>query len=180
LTNPLRLEVETLFLHPSEVQGIHGWVARLLRQRGVTVYANIPLLAFINDTGEEMLALTSALRRSGIELNHLVLAGMPLQREWSQEHPIHLGQIIELASHLRQFGSGRELPAYILRTPLGEVDFGLSCEILQTLHSGDTLVRLRTHTLEDYRAMDPEFEPPPGVVFGEDGYPVVPVRGILA
>ncbi len=180
VTNPLRLEVETLFLHPSEVRNLHGRVVRLLRQRGVTVYANIPLLAFINDTGEAMLTLTSALRRQGFELNHLVLAGMPLQREWSEEHPIHLGQVIDLASHLREFGSGRELPAYILRTPLGEVDFGLSCEVLQTLDSGDTLVRLRTHTLDDYTAMDPDFEVPPGVVFGDDGYPVVPVRGIMA
>lgn len=180
VTNPLRLEVETLFMHPSEVSPLHGRVVRLLRQRGVTVYANIPLLAFINDTGQEMLALTSALRRSGIELNHLVLAGMPLQEEWSREHPIHLGQVTDLASHLRQFGSGRELPSYVIRTPLGEVDFGLSCEVIQTLDSGDTLVRLWTHTLEDYQAMDPEFEAPPGAVFGEDGYPVVPVRGILA
>ena len=180
VTNPLRLEVETLFMHSSEIRSLHGRVVRLLRQRGVTVYANIPLLAFINDTGEEMLTLTSALRRNGFELNHLVLAGMPLQGDWSREHPIHLGQVIDLASHLRQFGSGRELPACIFRTPLGEVDFGLTCEVLQTLDSGDTLVRLRTHTLDDYRAMDPDFEPPAGVVFGEDGFPVVPVGGIRA
>lgn len=180
VTNPLRLEVETLFLHPSEVLDHHARVVRLLRQRGVTVYANIPLLAFINDTGEEMLALTSALRRSGVELNHLVLAGMPLQLAWGEEHPIHLSQVVDLASHLRKLGSGRELPAYILRTPLGEADFGLSCDVIRTLDSGDTLVRLRTHTLEDFRAMEPAFEIPSGVLFGEDGYPVVPVRGIVA
>jgi len=64
--------------------------------------------------------------------------------------------------------------------PLGEVDFGPSCQVLRTLESGDTLVRLHTHTLEEYRAMDPDFEPPPGVTFGEDGHPIAPIRGIMA
>jgi L-lysine 2,3-aminomutase len=165
---------------PPVVPSLGDTLVRLLRQRGVTVYANIPLLAFINDAGSDMLRLTSALRRKGIELNHLVLAGMPLQRDWSEEHPIHLAQVIDLASHLREFGSGRELPGYILRTSLGEVDFGLSCDVLQTLESGDTPVRLRTHALDEYRAMDPAFEPPPGAVFGDDGHPVASIRGVMA
>lgn len=178
VANPLRLEVETLFLHISELKSLHARVVRLLRQRGVTVYVNIPLLPFINDSGEEMLSLTSGCRRMGMEINHLVLAGMPLQEKWNEEHPVHLGEVVDLASHLRTMGSGRELPAYILRTPLGEADFGLSCEVMETSQSGDTPVRLLTNTLDDFLAMDPDFAPPGGVIFGEDGYPVVGVRGI--
>ena len=176
--NPLRVEVESMFLHSSEFKALHGRVTRLLRQRGVTVYANIPLLGSINDSREEMLTLTSACRRLGIEVHHLVLAGMGIQAQWCEEHPVHLGDVIDLASHLREFGSGRELPAYILRTPLGEVDFGLSCDVLECLDSGDTVLRLFTYTLEDYRAMHPDFTPPSGATFGDDGYPTVRIRGL--
>jgi hypothetical protein len=116
----------------------------------------------------------------GIEVHHLVLAGMPLQTEWTQEHPVHLGQVIDLASHLRENGSGRELPAYIIRTPLGEVDFGLSCDVTGTPDSQGALVRLFTHTLDDYRTMDPGFTPPPDVSFDDNGYPVVLVPGLVA
>jgi KamA family protein len=180
VANPLRLEVEALFMHPSELRAMHGRVVRLLRQRGVTVYVNIPLLPFINDAPEEMLALNSGCRKLGMELNHLVLAGMPLQEEWNADHPVYVGEVIDLASHLREFGSGRELPAYILRTQLGEVDFGLSCDVLETLESGESPVRLFTYTMEDYRKMDPQFVPPPGVTFGEDGHPVVSMTGLVA
>lgn len=178
VANPLRLEIETLFLHASELKSLHARVVRLLRQRGVTVYVNIPLLPFVNDTGEEMLSLTSGCRKMGMELNHMVLAGMPLQEEWNEKHPVHLGEVIDLATHLRAMGSGRELPAYIFRTPLGEADFGLSCEVLETSGSGDTPIRLFTNTLDDFLAMDPDFVPPDGANFGGDGYPVISVRGI--
>jgi L-lysine 2,3-aminomutase len=180
VTNPLRLELEVLFLHPTELGSRHARIVRNLRQRGVTVYANVPLLPFVNDSPEEMLALSAGCRRMGIEFHHLILAGMPLQAEWNVEHPVHLGHVIDLASHLRQNGSGRELPAYIIRTPLGEVDFALSCEVAETDESGGVLVRLLTYTLDDYRAMDPGFTPPSPARFDERGYPVVPVRGLVA
>jgi KamA family protein len=180
VTNPLRIELEVLFLHASELMSHHARTVRHLRQRGVTVYANIPLLPFINDSGEEMLSLSAGCRSMGIEVHHLILAGMPLQTEWNQEHPVHLGQVIDLASHLRENGSGRELPAYIIRTSLGEVDFGLCCEVTGAPDSTGAMVRLLTHTLEDYRAMDPGFTPPPDVSFDNNGYPVVPVPGLMA
>jgi len=180
VANPLRVELEALFLHSSEIKTAHGGVVRLLRQRGVTVYVNIPLLPFINDDPEEMPALTLACRRMGLELNHLVLTGMPLQKEWNDEHPVHLGEVIDLASHLREQGSGRELPSYILRTRLGEADFALGCEVLETLASGESLVRLFIYSMDDYRAIDPQFAPPPDVTFREDDHPVVRVRGLMA
>lgn len=178
VANPLRLEVETVFLHSSELRNLHGRAARLLRRRGVTVYANIPLLTHVNDSGVEMLTLTSALRRLGIEVHHLLLAGTKLQEEWNEAHPVHPGDVIDLASHLREFGSGRELPAYVIRTPLGEVDFGLTCEIRGHSRGGGALVRLLTHTLEEYRNMHPGFLPPRDVTFDAEGYPLVPVRGL--
>jgi len=180
VTNPLRLELEVLFLHPSELKSPHAGIARVLRRKGITVYANVPLIPFINDNPEEMLGLSAGCREMGIEFNHLLLAGMPLQAEWNDEHPVHLGHVIDLASHLRQNGSGRELPAYIIRTPLGEVDFALSCEVAGAPESGEVLVRLLPYTLDDYRAMDPDFTPPPDVSFDERGHPVVPVPGLVA
>jgi hypothetical protein len=60
------------------------------------------------------------------------------------------------------------------------VDFGLSCDVTGTSDSQGALVRLFTHTLDDYRTMEPGFTPPPDVSFDANGYPVVLVPGLMA
>jgi L-lysine 2,3-aminomutase len=179
VTAPTRLEIETQFLHPSEFTPAHEKVAKAIRQRGVTVYNNTPLLSFINDRDEEVFGLTSACRRAGIEVTHLYIAGMPLQQKWNEEHPLHVSQVIDISSHLRRSGGGRELPRYIVRTSLGDADLGLTALVVGSEEDGTALLKLLPYKLEYFTALDPDFKWPVGVTVDDDGHPIVAVRGLL-
>jgi len=176
---PTRLEIETRFLHSSELKPEHEKLVKALRQRGVTVYNNTPLLAFINDSEEEMLHLTSQLRRIGIELTNLYVAGMPLQEKWSAEHPIHVSQIVDIASHLRRTGSGRELPRYVVRTTLGDVDLWLNALPIGSSDDGSVLLNLLPYHQDYFTALDPDFTWPEGVETDDEGHPIVAVPGLI-
>jgi L-lysine 2,3-aminomutase len=179
VVKPLRLEIETQLLHSFELSPEHTRIVKALGRRGITLYCNIPLFAFINDAVEEVADLTSSCRRIGIEINHMYVAGHPLQREWSRKHPIYLSQIVDIASSLRRNGSGRELPRYVIRTELGEVEVGLTSQALSTDESDNTLLKLFPYNLEYYRRMDPNYEFPKEVDVDEEGYPIVPVSGLI-
>jgi L-lysine 2,3-aminomutase len=181
VTRPQRLELELPLLHSSEITDDLSRVVRRLRRRGVTVYAVVPLLAFVNDLEEELLTITSSCRRIGIEVHHLVLAGHPLQqRAWADEHPVSVGRIVDLATFLRRHGSGRELPRLIVQTTLGECDFGLTGVPVRLGDDGSVGFRMLGVDLDDLRDLDPGFELPPGVELDDRGHPVVPVSGMTA
>jgi lysine 2,3-aminomutase len=176
---PTRLEIETRFLHSSEFKPEHEKLVKAFMQRGVTVYNNTPLLAFINDSEEEILHLTSQLRRIGIELTNLYVAGMPLQEKWSEEHPIHVSQVVDIASHLRRTGSGRELPRYVVRTTLGDVDLWLNALPIGSSNDGSVLLNLLPYHQDYFTALDPDFTWPEGVETDDEGHPIVAVPGLI-
>jgi L-lysine 2,3-aminomutase len=179
ITNPLRLEIETQFLHASEIGSEQARIARALGRRGITLYCNIPLISFVNNDEEEVMLMTSSCRRLGIEINHMYVAGLPLQREWHATHPIHLSQIIDIASFLRRHGSGRELPRYVIRTELGEVAIGITSQALDVDEQGKTRMTLLPYDIEYYRRMDPEYEFPQSVELDDSGHPIVTVDGLV-
>ncbi|MGD8720848.1 MAG: radical SAM protein [Desulfobacterales bacterium] len=178
VVHPLRLEIETQFLHSEEIRPIHKRIAVTLSNRGITVYANVPLLSDINDTPHEVGRIAYGLRRSGIEFHHLYVAGMPLQEGWNTSRPLDVADVIAIASQLRQDGSGREIPRFIIRTNLGEVDFGLTARLLK--ENGKVWVRLLPFDWAYYRRMDPNFSWPAGLLVDAGGRPVVAVDGLKA
>lgn len=177
VTRPLRVELETSFLHADEFRGERGKIVSMLRQKGVTVYNNTPLLAGINDTPEELRELAYHCRRLGVEFHHLYVAGLPLQLERGKKHPVDLAEIPDIASYLRLYGSGRELPRYIIRTPLGEVDSGLSSRILDETPDGVEF-KLLPYTPRDFQFMKKDFEFPPLTRIDADGSIVATVGGV--
>jgi len=179
VTAPTRLEIETQFLHPSEISASHEKIAKAFSQRGVTVYNNTPLLAFINDSEEQISGITAHCRRAGIEVTHLYIAGMPLQREWNETHPIHVSQVIDISSHLRRSGGGRELPHYILRTPMGDADLGLTALVVGCDDNGLALLKLLPYNLDYFTALDAGFKWPEGTAVSDDGHPIVTIPGLL-
>ncbi|HSN54387.1 MAG TPA: hypothetical protein VLT32_06925 [Candidatus Sulfomarinibacteraceae bacterium] len=180
ITRPLRLEVEIPVLHPSELGDRLGRVVRRLRRRGVSVYAVVPLLSFVNDAEADLVGITAACRRLGVEVHHLVVAGHPLQAEWAAEHPVAVGRVVDLATALRRDGSGRELPRLILQTDFGEHDFGLTAVPIRRGADGSLAFRLLAADLDGLRELDPSFELPPGVELDADNHPVVAVPGMTA
>ncbi len=177
MVNPLRLEIETQFLVVDEIKPAHARLARRLIDRGISVYNNTPLLSQINDTPEAIHQLAFACRQAGIEFHHLYVAGLPIQNKWNAKDPVSLYDVVDIATMVRREGSGREVPRYIIRTSLGEVDFGLSCEFSG---EGENLaVKLLPYDLAYYRALYSEFRWPDDVREDEDGKPIVPVAGLL-
>jgi len=138
----LRLEVETAFLHSSVFSAAHQHLVRRLGNRGVTVYSSTPLLAGINDSPEELLRIAGSCRRLGIEMHHVVVAGHPVQAAWAAQRSLSLGRVVELSDHLRRFGSGRELPHYVVMTERGEVDLGLTARVIGAAADGQVTLRL--------------------------------------
>jgi L-lysine 2,3-aminomutase len=177
VVNPLRLEIETQFLHTSEIKPIHKTLTKTLNHKGITVYANAPLLTDINDSPAEMSRLAFALRETGIEFHHLYVAGWPLQKAHNGEHPINISDVIDIASRVRKDGSGREIPRYAILTELGEVDFGLTSKIFS--ENEILYIKLLPYDLEYFKGMDPDFEWPEHVFAEDDGHPVVPLSGLM-
>jgi L-lysine 2,3-aminomutase len=180
LTRPLRMEIELTVLHPSDLSEEVDRAVRALRRRGVSVYANVPLLMYLNHDEHDLLELTSRCRRSGIEVHHLLLAGHPLQQDWAAAHPVPVGRVVDLATALRREGSGRELPRLIVQTVLGECDFGLTGRPVRTGDHGSIAFRLPASTVEDLRELDRAFDLPAGVELDDLGRPLVPVAGMTA
>ena len=177
MVSPLRLEIETQFLVADELRPAHKLLTRQLNNKGITVYCNTPLLGRINDTPESIQAIAFGCREAGIEFHHLYVAGLPVQNRWNREKPVALYDVIDIATRVRREGSGREVPRYIIRTVLGEVDFGLSSTILG--QEGDLSVKLLPYNLSYFTAMQPDFTWPADVSEDVDGKPVVPVAGLL-
>ena len=177
MVNPLRLEIETQFLTAEEFQPEHTRLVRLLNNQGITVYNNTPLLGGINDTPDAVNRLAYGCRSAGIEFHHLYVAGLPVQNLWNAKTPVLLYDIVDIATIVRREGSGREVPRYIIRTVLGEVDFGLSSTFMG---DGENLsVKLLPYDFAYYKAISRDFTWPEGVKEDVDGKPIVPVAGLL-
>ena len=177
VVNPLRLEIETQFLTADEFRPAHARLARQLNNRGITVYNNTPLLGRVNDTPEAIHALAYGCRQAAIEFHHLYVAGLPVQKAWNAANPVALYDVVDIATKVRREGSGREIPRYIIRTLLGEVDFGLSSAIIG--EGNDLQVKLLPYTLAYFKALSPDFSWPAGVREDEDGRPIAAVPGLL-
>jgi hypothetical protein len=176
VVNPQRLEIEVQFLEADEIEPIHARLTRQLNNRGITVYNNTPLLGRINDTPDAIHRLAYACREAGIEFHHLYVAGLPIQNRWNKTNPVALYDVVDIATRVRREGSGREVPRYIIRTILGEVDFGLSATFAG---EEDRLsLKLLPYDLVYFKALWPDFNWPEGVREAEDGRPVVPLAGL--
>ena len=177
VVNPLRLEVETEFLHSSEIKPAHVDLFNALHRRGITVYANTPLLGGINDVPDEINRIAYKTREIGIEFHHVYVAGHALQKDWNGTHPVDVADVIDIGTKVRRDGSGREIPRYIILTALGEVDFGLTSRLLS---DRDKLwAKLLPYDLGYYKGMDPNFAWPGDVKTDDQGHPMVPVPGLI-
>jgi KamA family protein len=177
-TRPQRLELETWFLHRSEHRAEQERVVRELRLQGITAYANVPLLGHVNDNGADLLGISRRLRESGIEFCNVYVAGLPVQDRWNRDHPIEPSAVVDVATHVRRHGSGREVPRYLVRTRLGEVDFSIAPRIFVRDGEGGVRVRLLPHDRSFFREMAPRFRWPSGVTTDDEGHPLVPVAGL--
>ncbi len=178
VTRPLRLEIETVFLHSGEFLEEHKRIAAHLRRKGISVYVNTPLLSGGNDNPAEIQRVAYQCREAGVEFHHVYVAGHPLQSARNEAYPVDVDDVLDIATHVRRDGSGREIPAYILLTDLGEVDFGLSSRLVE--REGGLWARALPYDLSYFQAMDREYAWPQNVVTEVSGRPMVPVPGLVS
>ena len=175
--DPLRIEVETQFIHSTEFSASHRDVIARCSSRGITVYANLLLLSDLNDHQEEMKRICYLARQIGIELFTLYVGGMPLQLFWNSSRPVDLSRIITIATHLRRYQSGREVPLYVVRTLLGDVDFNLTSTVVYS-EPDRVFLALHPYRWEYFRSIQEDWSWPEGVYVDDQGQPVVPVKGL--
>jgi KamA family protein len=178
VVNSRRVEIETQFLHASEITPEHGSIVNQLRNHGITVYNNSPLLPFINDSAGEISQICAKCRENSIEFHHLYIAGLPIQQKWEREYPVDISSIINIATYIRRFESGRSIPRLIIRTVLGELDFGLTSRIHGIDDEGRVLITALPYNLKYFRDMDPDYQWPEGLTFDEQQHPCVRVPGL--
>jgi len=174
--NPTRIEIEAQFIHSSEFRLEHRAVISKFLARGITVYNNIVLLAGINDNVEEMKKICYNCRQIGIELFQLYVAGLPVQQRYNADLPIDATTVINIATHLRRHQSGREIPLYVVRTALGEVDFNLS-GIITGSEDRRVFMKLLPYSLEYFQGIDRNFRLPEEIQL-QEGALIAPVSGL--
>ena len=176
VVNPLRLEIETWFVLDKDIRIDHAKLATRLRNKGITVYCNVPLLGGINDNDTAVHDMAYAIRKAGIEFHHLYVAGLPIQNRWNSRFPVDSYDVVDIATRVRRDGSGREIPRYIISTQLGEVDYGLTSSFINT--KDELKIRLDCYDLSYYRKIDENFSFAKNVGL-DDGKPVVSVSGLI-
>jgi lysine 2,3-aminomutase len=174
--NPLRLEIETWLMTKEQLTPAHEKLARRLNNKGITVYCNVPLLGGVNDSDTAIHDLAYAVRKTGIEFHHLYVAGMPVQKEWNIDHPVDSYDVTDIATKVRREGSGREIPRYMIATPLGEADYGLTTSFVREQDA--VKVKLLCYDTRYYKGLDSGFAYPDEVETDED-HPVVKVSGLV-
>jgi hypothetical protein len=175
---PLRIELELRILHQDELTPLHRDLVSHLRTHGVTTYVSTPMLVGVNDSAQDVRGISSTCRRYGIEFHQLIVAGHPTQRIWNADRPIRTSTVIDIASDLRRNGSGRELPHYVVLTPLGEVDLGLTAEPIGCDKQGRARLRLLSFRASDGRRVEPWGDLPDGVERDHDGHLIISVPGL--
>jgi lysine 2,3-aminomutase len=176
VVNPQKIEIETRFLVADEIKPEHEKLTRSFNNKGIAVYNNTPLLGGINDSPCDIQKLAFALRQIGIEFHHLYVAGLAIQNKWNTHHPVDMYDIIDIAARIRREGSGREIPRYIIHTPLGDADYGLTSSLIN--NNGQLSVKLTCYDKAYFKNMDPGFFWPENVVEDKNGKPIIPLAGL--
>jgi L-lysine 2,3-aminomutase len=182
--NPLKIEIETWWLLPRDLLSEHGRLAGQLACKGVQTYANLALVSGINDDPAVICEMAQGLREAGMDFHHCYVAGLCVQNRFNGAHPIETDQVLAIASHVRKVCSGREIPLYIVQTPLGEVDFGLTSKLVRggpekTEEKERWFLQLAPYDVSYFTAFAPDFDLARTGAKKVDGNLLVPMAGLV-
>jgi lysine 2,3-aminomutase len=184
--DPLKIEIETWWLLPGQILPEHENLVGKLTCRGIQTYANLALLSGINDTPYIISEMAHRLRSAGMDFHHVYVAGLDVQNKFNRAHPIETDQVLAIASHVRTVCSGREIPLYMIQTPLGEVDFGLTSHLVPRNNiPGENsngkeryFLRLDPFDISYFKVMGPDFDPAKTGARQIDNTLMVPMEGL--
>jgi lysine 2,3-aminomutase len=185
--DPLKIEIETWWLLPRDLLSEHGTLAGQFSCKGVQTYANLALVSGINDDPGVICEMAQGLREAGMDFHHCYVAGLEVQNRFNRAHPIETDQVLAIASHVRKACSGREIPLYMIQTPLGEVDFGLTSKLVRgvleekekTEEKERWFLQLAPYDVPYFTAFAPDFDLARTGAKKVDGNLLVPMSGLV-
>jgi lysine 2,3-aminomutase len=165
-----KIEIETHFNHPDEIQEETTAAASRIREAGFTLTSKTALLRGVNDDEETLLALLSSLRITGIQPYYMLHCINPRGAG-------HFRTTVERGFELKRFlrggrASGRIIPQYVLLSPVGKIEPGVDSEIIE--RDGSHLVirtPCRPATFPEH--LQRAFRMPEDTVLDDDGFVVV-------
>jgi L-lysine 2,3-aminomutase len=182
--DPLKIEIETWWLLPRDLLSEHGTLAGQLACQGIQTYANLALISGINDDPAVVCEMAQGFREAGMDFHHCYVAGLCVQNRFNGAHPIETDQVLAIASHVRKVCSGREIPLYMIQTPLGEVDFGLTSKLVRgvlekTEEKECWFLQLAPYDVPYFKAFAPDFDLAKTGARKVDGNLLVPMAGLV-
>lgn len=164
-----KIEIETHFDHPDEIQPETRAAAKRLLDKGFSLVCKTTLLRGINDDAETLRTLFQELRFIGIQPYYLVHCTNP---RGAAHFRTTVDQGLQLKRALRGMGSGRSNPQYILLTSVGKVEPGVDATILGK--EGKMLVIETPYRPEQFdNLMLKAFQLPQGAEISAGGYLIV-------
>lgn len=163
----VRFEIGCNVNHPVEFwpESIDG--IRRVRDAGVRVYNQHPLLKGVNDDFQTLVDLYSLLRENEIEAHYLFHA-IPMRG--MVHHRTSLEKGLDLATRISSCGefSGRAKPHYAVLSDIGKIV--LYEGVIADRNGADNTLLLRSgFRLQDRMRWNPAWEKPESVVVEEDG-----------
>ncbi len=188
--DPLKIEIETWWLLPPEICSEHGRLVRYFSHLGIQTYANLALVSGVNDDPAIIAEMAQNLRGTGINFHHVYVAGLAVQKQFNRVYPIETDRVLAIASHVRKVCSGREIPLYIIQTPLGEVDFGLTSTLVCQSDSKDNAngndkgkekwwLRLAPYDISYFRRLGSDFTLAKTGAVEVNGVVEIPMAGLV-
>jgi len=163
------IEIATHFNHSAELSPQTITAVGRLTGASFRLYNQTVLLKGVNDDPEVLLQLFEQLNNFCIETYYLFHCE-PVKGIGHLRTSIAKG--LEIKKYLRENGSGRANPAYLISTRIGKVEIGVDGEIVG--RTGQYLWIKTPYHLDTYQKIDPAFQLPPGLCkIDSNGYIII-------
>jgi lysine 2,3-aminomutase len=163
-----RLEIGVHICHPIEFWDETVEKIGLLRDAGIRLYNQHPLLKGVNDNDNALIQLYELMRRHDIE-SHYLFHCIPMQG--MDHHRTRVGRGLELMSTLSAGGhfSGRAKPIYTAMTDIGKVSLFHGSIVKRDDEENMILLR-SSYRYDDRKAWNPSWEKPEWCEVDDEGY----------
>ncbi|HCY84667.1 MAG TPA: lysine 2,3-aminomutase [Desulfobacteraceae bacterium] len=163
-----QIEVGVHLVHPDEISVQTLEIISKLTAGGIPVYVQTPFLKGLNDTGEVLARLFTALRQAGAEIYYIFTPCHPIhgtQKYWSP-----ISDSIAAYNYLRSRVSDRCIPKLCTATPLGKMEWHTSGWAVEKDREDPDHIWIRTpYTRSYFEGVTGELSLPHAVRENRDG-----------
>jgi lysine 2,3-aminomutase len=163
-----RVEIGVHIAHPVEFWDETIEKIRLLREAGIRLYNQHPLLKGVNDNEQALIGLYDLMRKHDVE-SHYMFHCIPMQG--MDHHRTRVERGLELVSALTAGGhfSGRSKPIYTAMTDIGKISL-FQGSIVKRSDDGESILLRSSYRYEDRKSWNPSWEKPEWCEVDDAGY----------